>query len=68
MTSTDCPICGEGFSSEKGVRDHTWDLHSACHYCGDEFDDQEALYSHWLGDHDDELTTEDRKRARLLLQ
>lgn len=58
-----CPICGDSFPGEKGVRDHTWDTHGACHHCGTQFGDREALYTHWLEDHEDDLSVEDRKRS-----
>lgn len=63
MTGTDCPICGDSFGSQKGVRDHTWDVHGACHHCGDEFADRDGLYTHWLDDHEDALSREARKKA-----
>lgn len=63
MPSTECPICGDGFTSETGVRDHTWDVHDACHHCGDQFDEQNALYTHWLETHAGDLSRDARKRA-----
>lgn len=63
MTETNCPICEDRFSSEKGLRDHTWDVHRACHYCGEQFDDRNSLYRHWLGEHNNSLSREARKRA-----
>lgn len=58
-----CPECGDEFASPTGVRDHAWDVHGVCHYCGDGFADREALYTHWLSAHEGNLSTEDRKRA-----
>lgn len=63
MTESTCPVCGDGFTTETGVRDHAWDVHDACHCCGERFDEQEALYTHWLELHDAELDEESRKRA-----
>lgn len=63
MTGTDCPICRERFASDGAVQDHAWDTHGACHHCGDQFDDREALYLHWLGVHEDDLSRTDHKRA-----
>lgn len=64
MSDPECPVCAEAFTSEKGVRDHTWDAHDACHHCSEQFDDQDALYTHWLEDHANVLSDRDRKRAR----
>lgn len=58
-----CPICEESFPRETSTRDHAWDTHGVCHHCGAAFDDRPALYTHWLEDHEEDLTTEDRKRA-----
>lgn len=63
MTSNTCPVCEEEFSAAGSVRDHTWDVHGACHYCGEECEDDQALYTHWLTVHPDELSRVDRKRA-----
>lgn len=63
MTETTCPTCDAGFSSEKSVRDHSWDAHDACHRCGDRFDDRATLYTHWLAAHEDDLSRSTRKRA-----
>lgn len=58
-----CPICEESFPREPSTRDHAWDSHGVCHHCGTAFDDRPALYTHWLEDHEEDITTEDRKRA-----
>ncbi|MFC6988790.1 C2H2-type zinc finger protein [Haloplanus sp. GCM10025708] len=63
MTDHTCPICGAGFTSESGLDDHCWDAHGACHYCGTEFEDRNALYTHWLTVHEDSLSNEARARA-----
>jgi protein-disulfide isomerase/transcription elongation factor Elf1 len=63
MASTDCPICGDDFTTETGLRDHTWDVHEACHHCGETFDEQHELYTHWLETHEGELSRETRKHA-----
>lgn len=63
MTEPICPVCGDSFTTETGVRDHTWDVHKACHHCGDQFDEQDSLYTHWLETHERELSEETRKRA-----
>lgn len=65
MNSTTCPRCEEAFTAAGAVRDHAWDAHGACHYCGDviDGDDEEELYTHWLASHPDDLTTVDYKRA-----
>lgn len=63
MTEAECPICGDEYETVGAVRDHAWDVHEVCHYCGTEVDHREALYTHWLDDHEDALITEDRKRA-----
>lgn len=63
MTEHSCRICEETFTSETGMRDHTWDVHGACHHCGDPFADRESLYTHWLEAHEAELSQEARKRA-----
>ena len=63
MPSNICPICDEKFSASGTARDHAWNEHGACHYCGEQFGDEEALYTHWLTSHPDELSRIDRKRA-----
>lgn len=63
MTDSNCPICKNSFPSETGVRDHAWDVHGVCHLCSEQFDDQHALYTHWLEAHDSSLSREARKRA-----
>lgn len=63
MPSNTCPNCDEQFGSSGDVHEHTWDVHGACHYCGEQFDDEEALYKHWLTTHSDTLSRVDRKRA-----
>jgi protein-disulfide isomerase len=66
MASHTCPVCSAQSSSNGGVRDHAWDSHNACHYCGEQFSDsanKSALYTHWLTAHPDDLENADRKRA-----
>lgn len=63
MTESNCPVCGDSFSTEKGVRDHSWDVHGTCHLCGEEFAAREDLFTHWLERHGDELSREARKRS-----
>lgn len=63
MASNTCPVCEEEFSAAGSVRDHTWDVHGACHYCGEHCEDDQALYTHWLSAHPDDLSRVDRKRA-----
>lgn len=63
MTGETCPVCGESFSTAGGLREHAWDAHGACHYCGDQYDDIDALYTHWLLAHEGELSERDRERA-----
>lgn len=60
-----CPMCGEGFSAAGAVRNHAWEAHTACHYCGEQFenDDDEVLFRHWLASHPGELTRADSNRA-----
>lgn len=63
MSDTACPVCGQDFTAEKGVRDHAWDVHGACHHCSREFETRADLYTHWLEDHEGDLSDADRKRA-----
>lgn len=63
MTTNTCPLCQEQSSSSGILREHAWTAHGACHHCGEEFDDKETLYVHWLAVHDDVLSRRDRKRA-----
>lgn len=66
MTSgpEECPICGQQFSSPGALKDHTWEIHTACHYCGEQLEtDENQLYRHWLAAHPDDLRTVDRRRA-----
>jgi protein-disulfide isomerase len=63
MTEHACPICDAGFTSEFSLDDHCWDAHGACHHCGTEFEDQNALYTHWLTVHEDSLSNRARARA-----
>lgn len=59
-----CPTCGDEFEATGALRDHAWDAHGSCHYCGEQFDnDEETLYVHWLTTHGSELSRTDRKRA-----
>lgn len=48
-----CPICDDDFASETSCRSHARDAHTGCSYCGETFDDTDALYTHWLSTHDD---------------
>lgn len=63
MTGIPCPICEDHFNTDAAVRDHAWDVHQACHHCGNSLANREALYAHWLAVHDDELSRPDQKRA-----
>jgi len=65
MSSKTCPTCEQRFDSAGAVRDHAWDDHRACHYCGEQLgdDDKTALYKHWLMAHPDDLRTVDKKQA-----
>jgi protein-disulfide isomerase len=65
MSSESCPTCGERFDSAGAVRDHSWDEHRACHYCGEQLggDDKTALYKHWLMTHPEDLRKVDEKQA-----
>lgn len=56
MSGRECPVCDDGFGLEKAVRDHAWDAHDACHHCGDTFGDRDALYTHWLAAHGEDLS------------
>jgi len=66
MSSKRCPICSDRFEAAGAVRDHAWDQHGACHYCGDQPEGAErtALYKHWLLAHPDDLRRVDEKQAR----
>jgi protein-disulfide isomerase len=65
MTAHTCPICTDQFETAGAARDHTWNAHSACHYCGEQLGDEtdEQLYRHWLAAHPDDLSRVDYKRA-----
>lgn len=66
MASHTCPVCSEQLASNGSLRDHAWETHSACHYCGEQFTgdaEKSALYTHWLTAHPAELQKVDRKRA-----
>jgi protein-disulfide isomerase len=65
MSSETCPTCGDQFDSAGAVRDHAWDEHRACHYCGQQIDgdDKTVLYKHWLMTHPDDLRNVDEKQA-----
>lgn len=63
MASHTCPICDEQFRASGAVRDHAWEIHDACHYCGEQLDDEKQLYTHWLTSHPDEITTINYKKA-----
>ena len=58
-----CPVCDKEFSTLGAVHDHAWNAHSACHYCGEQFNDDEGLYTHWILSHPNELSKRDYKRA-----
>lgn len=64
MTDPECPVCGEAFSAEPSLRDHCWDAHGACHFCGTEFEDGADVNVHWLTVHGDELSRSTRERAQ----
>ena len=63
MTDYDCPICDDTYSAAGAVHQHTWDAHNACHHCGDAFDTQKSLYTHWIASHDEDISEVNRKRA-----
>ena len=63
MTDFTCPICDNEFGTASTVRDHAWDVHNACHYCGEELTATDELHIHWLATHEDDLSRVDRKRA-----
>jgi protein-disulfide isomerase len=66
MSSHTCPRCSDQFDSNGGVRDHAWDTHHACHYCGEQLGDdadKSDLFTHWLLAHPDDLAKVDRKQA-----
>lgn len=64
MTDPECPVCGDTFSSAPSLRDHCWDAHGVCHFCGTAFEDEDDINAHWLTVHDDELSRSTRKRAQ----
>lgn len=59
------PVCAEQFETAGATRDHTWNSHNACHYCGEQLEGEtdERLYRHWLVNHPDDLSRVDYKRA-----
>jgi protein-disulfide isomerase/transcription elongation factor Elf1 len=60
----ECPLCDRQFSSPGALKDHAWETHTACHYCGEQLEpDEQHLYKHWLAAHSDELRTVDERRA-----
>lgn len=63
MTEVTCPVCDDGFDTAGAVRDHAWDAHDACHYCGEELTTKDELYVHWLATHEADLSRVDRNRA-----
>lgn len=63
MTEFTCPVCKGKCGAAGTLRDHAWDAHSACHYCGETLDEKETLYVHWLAAHKEELSNTDQKRA-----
>ena len=63
MAPTTCPVCDEQFNASGSTRDHAWAAHQACHYCGEQVDNKETLYTHWLAVHSEELSRSDHKRA-----
>lgn len=62
-----CAVCGETFATPASLREHAWTTHRACHYCGEQFDDRETCYVHWLAVHDDTLTNRDRQHAEAVV-
>ena len=65
MTLTTCPVCADQFETDGATRNHTWNDHNACHYCGELLNGNtdEQLYRHWLAAHPDDLSHVDYKRA-----
>ena len=65
MTTHTCPVCADQFETAGATRDHAWNTHNACHYCGEQLEGEtdERLYSHWLAAHPDTLSRVDYKRA-----
>lgn len=63
MTDPECPECGDAFSSEPSLRDHCWDAHGVCHFCGADFEADDDVHVHWLTVHADELSRSTRNRA-----
>jgi thiol-disulfide isomerase/thioredoxin len=63
MADTTCPVCDDEFDTAGALSHHSWDIHSACRYCGDELTTKDELYVHWLATHEEALTRVDRKRA-----
>ncbi|MFB6107949.1 MAG: DsbA family protein [Haloplanus sp.] len=65
MATHICPVCGDDFTGSGALRDHAWERHRTCHYCGGRIDsdDVEALYRHWLIAHPDDVARADYKRA-----
>lgn len=63
MPRFDCPLCEDEFEASADFRDHAWDVHGACHYCGEQFADEETLSVHRLAIHPDELSRAEHERA-----
>lgn len=65
MTPHTCPVCADQFDTTGATRDHAWNTHHACHYCGKQFEESshEQLYRHWLAAHPNDLSRVDYKRA-----
>lgn len=63
MPGESCPVCGETFAGPGALHDHVWGEHGACHYCGEQYEDTERLYKHWLLTHEGDLSERDRTRA-----
>ena len=65
MTTHTCPVCADQFETAGATRDHAWNTHNACHYCGEQLEGEtdERLYRHWLAAHPDTLSRVDYKRA-----
>jgi protein-disulfide isomerase len=65
MVTNYCPRCDQTFDTAGAAREHAWERHSACHYCGGEVsgDDQADLFTHWLAAHPSQLSRVDRERA-----
>jgi protein-disulfide isomerase len=63
MSVDSCPVCDEEFDTAGALREHAWDAHGACQYCGESLSDDDERCVHWLAAHGGELSRADRKRA-----